>query len=187
MTRTTQQWATQQQAEEETTWENPAIERCVFFINSSPIHCASNHKSGLPRLPKLLTSNSVDVAWKSTQLPENAQWIPLISEDSFNIFPLSYSYLHLDQVDVLSYGENIEKNHLQMSTCRLPQKVATQQLLSLWRSCHGQLSKASLAGSITSITACSFRTSTGSFHWLSSTLSSPPLHIDLILLASSNL
>ena len=38
-------------------------------------------------------------------------------------------------------------------------------------------SKASLAGSITSITTFSFRTSTGSFHWLSSTLPSP-LHIN---------
>ena len=39
-------------------------------------------------------------------------------------------------------------------------------------------SKASLEGSITSIAACSFQTSTAFFYWLLSTRPSPPLHID---------
>ena len=67
--------------------------------------------------------------------PSGSRWSRRILS---NIF-LPFLYLHLDHLDELSYGGNIEKNHLHMSASHLPQQVTTQQRLSLWRSCHGKL------------------------------------------------
>ena len=100
----------------------------------------------------------MDVAWKSTQLPENVPVDPVDLRGFFQHFPLFPSYLHLDQVDELSYG-----GHMRNIMCTSLQVTCHSRLqLNNFSVSGGRVmgnSKASLEGSITSIAACSFQTS----------------------------
>ena len=134
MTRTTWHGALQQQPEEETTWENQLKYRKMRFLHKFSSHSLLRIlKVSLPGSPTNCSpSNSNGRCLSFPKRPSGSRW----SQRILSTFPFPSCTL----IRLMSWVmEDIWENHLQKSTCHLPQQVATQQLLSLWRLCHGQL------------------------------------------------